>query len=107
MHIAITIMTIAQIYGIAYNPGQIAYVAVLATLSSLANAVVPGAGLVSLAIVVPTMGLPLESIALFMGVDWFVGMLRTILNVDSDAFTALIVAKSEKELNYSVFKGGM
>jgi Na+/H+-dicarboxylate symporter len=37
------------------------------------------------------MGLPIESIALFAGIDWFVGMLRTILNVDSDVFTSLIV----------------
>ncbi len=49
------------------------------------------------------MGLPIESIALFAGVDWFVGMLRTILNVDSDTTTALIVAKSENELDYDIF----
>lgn len=65
------------------------YIALLTTLSSLANAVVPGAGLVSLAIVMPQMGLPLESIALFAGVEWFVGMLRTILNVDSTCFRRL------------------
>jgi proton glutamate symport protein len=104
MHMAITVVTIAQIYGIRYAVSQYLYIAALATLLSLANAVVPGAGLVSLAIIVPQMGLPIESIALFAGVEWFVGMLRTILNVDSDTFTALIVAKGENEIDYQVFK---
>ena len=104
MHMAFTIVTIAQIYGANYNMSQFVYIAALATLISLANAVVPGAGLVSLAIIVPQLGLPLEAIALFAGVEWFVGMLRTILNVDSDTLTALIVARSEREIDYDVYK---
>ncbi|WP_315118194.1 dicarboxylate/amino acid:cation symporter [uncultured Clostridium sp.] len=104
MHMALTIITISQIYGVMYSPRQYLYIGILATLVSLANAVVPGAGLVSLAIIVPQMGLPIESIALFAGVEWFVGMLRTILNVDSDTLTALIVAKSENEIDYDIYK---
>ena len=104
MHMAFTIVTIAQIYGVKYSGTQYLYIAALATLVSLANAVVPGAGLVSLAIIVPQMGLPIDAIALFAGVEWFVGMLRTILNVDSDTLTALIVARSENEIDYSVYK---
>lgn len=103
MHMAITIVTIAQIYGVTYGMSDFVYIVILSTMASLANAVVPGAGLVSLTIVIPSMGLPIESIALFAGVDWFVGMLRTILNVDSDTTTALIVAKSENELDYDIF----
>ena len=103
MHIALTIVTIAQIYGIEYSMTTLMYIVVLATLTSLANAVVPGAGLISLAIVVPAMNLPLESIALFAGVEWFTGMLRTILNVDSDVFSAMLVAKSENQLDHKVF----
>jgi len=45
------------------------------------------------------MGLPLESIALFAGVEIFVGMLRTILNVDGDALASMIVAKSENMID--------
>lgn len=103
MHMAITVFTIAQIYGLDYGADKIIYVAVVAALVSLANAVVPGAGLVSLAIIVPQMGLPLESIALFAGVEWFVGMLRTILNVNSDVFTAVLVAHAEDEIDRVVF----
>ncbi|WP_432402111.1 dicarboxylate/amino acid:cation symporter [Wukongibacter sp. M2B1] len=104
MHMAITIVTIAQIYGVNYSTGQYFYIAALSTLVSLSNAVVPGAGLVSMAIIIPQMGLPIEAIAVFAGVEWFVGMLRTILNVDSDVFTALIVAKSENEIDYGVYR---
>ncbi len=103
MHMAITVVTIAQIYGVEYGYDKIIYIGIISALVSLANAVVPGAGLVSLAIIVPQMGLPLESIALFAGVEWFVGMLRTILNVTSDVFTAILVAKTEDEIDYLVF----
>lgn len=103
MHMAITIVAISQIAGITYSGGEYFYIVILATLASLANAVVPGAGLVSLSIVIPQMGLPMESIALFAGVEWFVGMLRTILNVDSDTLSAFIIAKSENEIDYKIF----
>ncbi|RRD32467.1 dicarboxylate/amino acid:cation symporter [Streptococcus minor] len=93
MHMAITVVTIAQLYDIHLDGITLLYIGVLATFISLANAVVPGAGLVSLAIIVPQLGLPIESIALFAGVEWFVGMLRTITNVNSDVFSAVIVDK--------------
>ncbi|MDH6363526.1 proton glutamate symport protein [Enterococcus sp. PF1-24] len=103
MHMAITVVTIAQLYQIEFSIENCLYLSVLATFVSLANAVVPGAGLVSLAIIVPQMGLPVESIAVFAGVEWFVGMLRTILNVNSDVFSAIIVGKSVNELDYQIF----
>jgi len=103
LHMAITVMTIAQMYQINFDGIQMVTVAVTATFVSLANAVVPGAGLVSLAIIVPQLGLPIESIALFAGVEWFVGMLRTILNVNSDVYSALLIAKSADELDHRVF----
>jgi len=103
MHMAITIITIKQIYNVHYGAGHLFYIVALTTLASLANAVVPGAGLVSLTMVIPAMGLPMESIVLFAGVDWFVGMLRTILNVNADVFSALLVAEVEGEIDHSVF----
>ncbi|WP_291293287.1 dicarboxylate/amino acid:cation symporter [Enterococcus sp.] len=103
MHMAITVMTIAQMYQMPFDLIQMMTVAVTATFVSLANAVVPGAGLVSLAIIVPQLGLPIESIAIFAGVEWFVGMLRTILNVNSDVYSAMIIAKSADELDYQTF----
>jgi Na+/H+-dicarboxylate symporter len=106
MHMAITTVTIAQMYRVEFGRGQLVYVALLATFASVANAVMPGASMVSLAIMVPAMGLPLESVAVFAGVDYFVGMLRTFLNVNADVYTAMIVAKTEGDLDYAVFNAG-
>ncbi|WP_206856771.1 dicarboxylate/amino acid:cation symporter [Candidatus Enterococcus mangumiae] len=104
MHMALTVITIAQMYQIDFKWTTMIYLAIMATFISLANAVVPGAGLVSLAIIVPQMGLPIESIAIFGGVEWLVGMLRTILNVNSDVYSAILVAKSVDEIDYEVFE---
>ncbi|ELZ4623225.1 dicarboxylate/amino acid:cation symporter [Enterococcus faecalis] len=103
MHMAFTVMTIAQMYQLDFDITKMIYLAITETFVSLANAVVPGAGLVSLAVIVPQMGLPIESIAIFAGVEWFVGMLRTILNVNSDVYSAILVAKSVDEIDYTVF----
>ncbi len=103
MHMAFTVTTIAQMYQLDFDITKMIYLAITATFVSLANAVVPGAGLVSLAVIVPQMGLPIESIAIFAGVEWFVGMLRTILNVNSDVYSAILVAKSVDEIDYTVF----
>lgn len=103
MHMAFTVMTIAQMYQLEFDITKMIYLAITATFVSLANVVVPGAGLVSLAVIVPQMGLPIESIAIFAGVEWFVGMLRTILNVNSDVYSAILVAKSVDEIDYTVF----
>ncbi len=103
MHMAFTVMTIAQMYQLDFDITKMIYLAIAATFVSLANAVVPGAGLVSLAVIVPQMGLPIESIAIFAGVEWFVGMLRTILNVNSDVYSAILVAKTVDEIDYTVF----
>lgn len=100
MHMAITVVTVSQIYGVDYALEKLFFIALVATLVSLANAVVPGAGLVSLAIIIPQLGLPIESIAIFAGVEWFVGMLRTILNVTSDVFTALLVDQYESKTEF-------
>lgn len=106
MHMALTVITIAQMYQVEFRWTTMVYLAILATFISLANAVVPGAGLVSLAIIVPQMGLPIESIAIFGGVEWLVGMLRTILNVNSDVYSAILVAKSVDEIDYEIFSRG-
>lgn len=103
MHMALTVMTISQMYQMDFDLFKMITVAITATFVSLANAVVPGAGLVSLAIIVPQLGLPIESIAIFAGVEWFVGMLRTFLNVNSDVYSAIVVARSVNEIDYEVF----
>ncbi len=102
MFMSITLITIAQIYGVTYGFSQLFYIVLLSTFASLANAVVPGGGLISLSIVVPQMGLPIESIAIFAGVEWFTGIIRTILNVNSDVYSALIVGQSMNQIDRDI-----
>merc|ERR1711991_915216 len=66
-----------------------------ATLASVGTAGVPGVGLVMLAMVLNQVGLPLEGIALIMGVDRLLDMIRTAVNITGDSAVSIIVAKSE------------
>ena len=103
MWISFTAIMIAQIYGVHFDFNYLVYIAVMSVFLSLANAVVPGAGIVQLAMMVPQFGLPTESIAIFAGIDWLMGSFRTVGNVDSDVFCALLVARAEGEIDYGVF----
>lgn len=95
IHLTITALTIAQIFGMSVDSSMYISMIVVCTLLSLANAVAPGADLVSLTMIVPQLGLPLSSIGIFAGLTYPVGAIRTILNVDSDVYCALMVASAE------------
>ena len=106
IHLAVTAITIAQIYGMTFTGFDFVYLTVISTLLSLANAVAPGADIVSLTMIVPQLGLPLSSIGIFAGLTYPVGAIRTILNVDSDVFCAMMVAAGEKDgIDKDVFYG--
>lgn len=102
MFLSLAAVTIAQMYGTAITPGFLIKVVVLASLACLGTVVVPGGGIVALTIVAPSLGLPLEGIAVMAGIDWFSGMFRTVLNVDIDALAAMMIAKSTGELNMDI-----
>ena len=89
---------IAQVYGIHLGlSGQITIV-LTATLASVGTAGVPGVGIITLAMILRAINVPLEGIALILGVDRILDMLRTISNVLGDAAAAIVIAKSEKEI---------
>jgi len=94
---------IAQAYGIELGLSQFLMVILTATLASIGTAGVPGVGLVTLAMVLKQVGLPVEGIALIVGIDRVLDMLRTALNVTGDAIVTCIVAKQEGELNTKTF----
>ena len=104
IYLSIAVVTLSQIYNLQLSTGQLLQTIILSTLCTFGTVTVPGGGLVALAIVVPALGLPLESVALLAGVDWFSGMFRTLLNVDGDTFIAMLIAKDEKELDYRLLK---
>lgn len=94
---------IAQVYGVDLSVTDFLMVILTATLASIGTAGVPGVGLIMLAMVLQQVNLPVEGIALIIGVDRLLDMTRTAVNVTGDCMVACIVAKSEGELDESVF----
>ncbi len=94
---------IAQVYGMHMTLSQQIMVVVTATLASIGTAGVPGAGLIMLTLVTQSVGLPIEGVALIAGIDVFLDMARTALNVTGDLTGATYIAKIEKELDEDVY----
>ncbi|NNL64391.1 MAG: dicarboxylate/amino acid:cation symporter, partial [Woeseiaceae bacterium] len=94
---------IANVYGIDLGLSGYLTVIGMAVLASIGTAGVPGVGLIMLAMVFNQVGLPVEGIALIMGVDRLLDMMRTAVNVTGDAAITTIVAKSEGSLNEAIF----
>ncbi len=94
---------IAQVYGFDLSMTSYLTVILTATLASIGTAAVPGVGLITLAMVLEQAGLPVEGIALIIGVDRLLDMVRTAVNVTGDATVALIVGRSEGQLDEQVF----
>lgn len=96
---------ISQAYNI--DIGLMGYLTVIltATLASIGTAGVPGVGLITLALVLQQVGLPVEGIALIIGVDRLLDMMRTAVNVTGDATVSTIVAKSEGKFDADVYEG--
>jgi Na+/H+-dicarboxylate symporter len=94
---------IAQAYGIELGASQFLQVIITATLASVGTAGVPGVGLITLAMVLQQVGLPVEGIGLIIGVDRLLDMMRTAVNITGDASVTCIVAKSENSLDESIY----
>ena len=94
---------IAQVYAVDLTLGDYVMVVLTATLASVGTAGVPGVGLIMLAMVLQQVNLPVEGIALIIGVDRLLDMTRTAVNITGDCTVACIIAKSEGELDQAVF----
>lgn len=99
----VAVIFIAQAYGIALTPANIITVIATATIASIGTAGVPSVGLVTLSMVLTSVGLPTEGIALIMGIDRILDMLRTAVNITGDAVCTTIVCHQQKTLNREVF----
>ena len=86
---------IAQLYGMDLTFGQQLQIVLTATLASIGTAAVPGVGIVMLVIVLDSVGIPLEGIAVILGIDRILDMCRTTCNVTGDCMVAAVVATSE------------
>ena len=99
----VAVVFIAQAYGIELTMGNLATVVLTATIASIGTAGVPSVGLVTLAMVLNSVGLPTEGIALIMGIDRILDMMRTSVNITGDAVCTTIVANQEDALDKDVF----
>lgn len=89
---------LAQIYGMDLSIAQQLAIVLTATLASVGTAGTPGAGIITLAIVLKSIGVPLEGIAIIMGAERLLDMCRSVVNVTGDASCAVVVASTENEM---------
>lgn len=88
---------IAQVYGLSLTVVEQLTIVLTATLASIGAAGVPGAGIVTLTLVLQTIGIPLEGLALILGVDRILDMCRTVVNMTGDATCSAFIARSERK----------
>tara|TARA_A200000113_G_scaffold129412_1_gene116509 strand:+ start:1088 stop:2350 length:1263 start_codon:yes stop_codon:yes gene_type:complete len=96
-------MFIASTVGVDLSLVQYGQIVLLAIITSIGTAAVPSAGTVTLALILGSVGLPLDAIGLILAVDRILDMIRTSVNVCGDAAVSCIVAKSENELEEKIF----
>jgi len=95
---AVAAMFIAQSYGIELSILQQFIIFITATLASIGAAGIPQAGLVTMVIVLESVGLPLEGIGVILAVDWFLDRCRTTVNVWGDSVGAAVIARCKEFL---------
>ncbi len=100
---AISAIFIAQIYGIPLDMTDYMLIAVTATVASVGTAGVPGSAMVMLSVTLGAVGLPLEGIAFIAAIDRIIDMIRTSTNVTGDMMTAVVIGKSEGQLDEKQF----
>lgn len=98
----ITVLFLAQVYGIDLSLAQQVQVVLMSILAGIGTAGVPGGSLPLIMILLTSLGIPAEGLGLILGVDRFLDMCRTTLNVSGDLVIAAVVsAQSESELSES------
>ncbi|MBE3599382.1 MAG: dicarboxylate/amino acid:cation symporter [Limnochordaceae bacterium] len=96
----VSALFLAQILGIPLTLSQMAIIVLSATLASIGTAGVPGAGVIMLAMVLQSVGIPVEAIGIIIGVDRVVDMIRTMMNVTGDLACTTAVARSEGAMEF-------
>lgn len=100
----VTSLFVAQAFGIDLGMPEYITIILTATLASIGTAGVPGAGLIMLTLVLTTVGLPVEGVALIAGIDRILDMARTTVNISGDIAASVVIAKSENELDEEIYK---
>ena len=95
----IAIFFIAQIFGIDLSAAQMLTIVMLTVLASIGTPGVPGGSMVMTVMVMSSVGIPIEGLALIVGIDRPLDMLRTVVNVTGDTFVASVLDKNGSESN--------
>jgi DAACS family dicarboxylate/amino acid:cation (Na+ or H+) symporter len=96
----VTVLFLAQVFGVHLELGQQVTVVLMSILAGVGTAGVPGGSLPLIVIVLQSVGVPAEGIGIILGVDRFLDMCRTVVNVVGDLVCATVVARSEGELRF-------
>lgn len=96
IYMGVCALFIANVYGVDLTGAQMLVIILTGTLASIGTAGVPGAGMIMLAMVLQSVGLPLEGIALVAGIDRVLDMIRTTLNITGDGAASVVINQSEK-----------
>ena len=97
LYMGVCTLFIANVFGIDLTFGQMMMVVLTGTLASIGTAGVPGAGLIMLAMVLQSVGLPIEGLALVAGIDRVLDMFRTCLNITGDGAVTIVMDQEEKK----------
>ena len=95
---AVAAVFIAQTLGLGLDLSAQLTIILTAVLASIGTAAVPGAGIIMLVIILEAVGIPSAGIALILGVDRILDMMRTVVNITGDASVAVVVADTENQL---------
>lgn len=96
---AVSAVFIAQVFGMDLTVVQQLNIVLIATLSSIGAPAIPGAGIIMLILVLTSVGIPAEGLALILGIDRPLDMVRTAVNVTGDTAVATLIATSENEID--------
>lgn len=96
LYMGVCSLFIANVFGIDLTGGQMMMIVLTGTLASIGTAGVPGAGLIMLAMVLQSVGLPMEGLALVAGIDRVLDMCRTCLNITGDGAVTVVINETEK-----------
>lgn len=97
IYMGVCSLFIANVYGIDLTMAQMGMIILTGTLASIGTAGVPGAGLIMLSMVLLSVGLPMEGLALVAGIDRILDMFRTTVNITGDAAVTCVINKTEKQ----------
>ena len=97
IYMGVCSLFIANVYGIDLTMAQMGMIILTGTLASIGTAGVPGAGLIMLSMILLSVGLPMEGLALVAGIDRILDMFRTTVNITGDAAVTCVINETEKQ----------